>query len=444
MKPLSSSPEPDSKQNFAKSDPSPALATGMPHTILAVDDEPIILKTVQSLATVAGYQIVLSNNPKEALQLAREQKFAVILSDHHMPEMMGADFLREVAQIQPNASRILMTGVRSLEVVVSAVNTGEIFRFVTKPWVRAEMLATLHNAVQRFELVEETERLEKTTRELNDRLAIANHQLEEQLEELRIQKQQIDESHAALKKNFDRSLELCHRILHTFNPVLGEQAKAAAMLCQRMAESEYFTEEERHVLVVSAWLHDIGLAGMPRGMTRSVLSDPKNLTSDIQQLVKDHTIYGQTLASFVDSLTSVGETIRAHHERFDGKGYPDHLAGEMIPWTARCLAIVVYYVACGRPHNEAIEDILNQSGTAFDPEAIRLFLRTTHARPMPRQIREVMLDELTAGMQLASGIYSPTGILLIPEGQELDAATISKLRNHSRLSSLPQQLLVYR
>ena len=412
-------------------------------SILSIDDDPLILKVLEDLVTRSGYDSVTTTSSEEALRYALDRKFAVVISDHNMPDMMGADLLHRFAQIQPSASRILITGIKSLDVVTAAVNSGEIFRFVTKPWISAEMMATLHNAVQRYELIESNRSLERTTLELNQKLSEANAKLERQLKELEAGKREIDISHEAMKTNFSRSLELCQRILTTFNPLLGEQAKAAMKICQIMADTHYFDAEQKHVLEVSARLYDIGLTNVPPGYMMAVQNSQEDAPPELQTVFQNHTIHGQTLASFVDMLKPVGDTIRAHHERYDGGGFPDGLAGEMIPWTARCLAVVVYYVTCGLPNEQAVDRILEQSGTAFDPDATRLFLRCAQATPLPRLVREVMVDELEVGMQLASGIYSPTGVLLVAEGYHLDENTIKKIRNYNSSSSLPRQLLVY-
>lgn len=414
-----------------------------PLSILSIDDDPLILKVLEDLVTRSGYESVTTTSAEEALRYALDRKFAVVIADHNMPDMMGADLLHRFAQIQPSASRILITGIKSLDVVTAAVNSGEIFRFVTKPWISAEMMATLHNAVQRYELIESNRSLERTTLELNQKLSEANAKLERQLKELEAGKREIDTSHEALKTNFSRSLELCQRILTTFNPLLGEQAKAALKICQTMADTHYFDAEQKHVLEVSARLYDIGLTNVPPGYMMAVQNNLEDAPPELKTVFQNHTIHGQTLASFVDLLKPVGDTIRAHHERYDGTGFPDGLAGEMIPWTARCLAVVVYYVTCGLPHEQAVDRILEQSGTTFDPDAARLFLRCAQATPLPRLVREVMVDELDVGMQLASGIYSPTGVLLVAEGYHLDENTIKKIRNYNSSSSLLRQLLVY-
>ena len=91
--------------------------------------------------------------------------------------------------------------------------------------------------------------------------------------------------------------------------------------------------------------------------------------------MEQHPILGQELAAFGSNLEKVGEIIRAHHENFDGSGYPDQLAGENIPWLARLLAVAVAYASSPLTDAEAIEKVKAGSGTAFDPEAVRIFLR---------------------------------------------------------------------
>jgi hypothetical protein len=159
--------------------------------------------------------------------------------------------------------------------------------------------------------------------------------------------------------------------------------------------------------------------------------------------MRHHPIYSQTLAALVDPGTEVGETIRAHHESFDGSGFPDGLAGPAIPWAARCLAVAVGFVESGLPKAAATEAILAESGRAYDPEAVRLFLKVTHMVSLPRQVNEVMLEELEPGMMLATGIYSPHGLLLVGEGQTLGSGIIAKIRSHNEVTPINQRLLVF-
>lgn len=413
-------------------------------SILIVDDEPDILDALREQLSWEGYEVTACSNGAEALNALERRSFSVIISDQRMPGMCGLELMGHARKLHPNASRVLLTGVLSLDTLVSAINQGEIFRFIAKPWMRAELLATVDNAIQRQSLLEANEHLIKNTEKLNRQLVHANAQLQIQVNELTAQKEQIDDAHDALNANFEHSLGLCYRIINTFDPLLGKQTKAVVDLCRQMAHMDDFTPEEKHVLITSAWLHDIGLIGLNRELVHRFFHKPEECSSNDHALLREHPIYGQALAAFVDRLSSVGVTIRAHHERFDGTGYPDGLAGTAIPWTARCLAVAVAFVQPGMPRGSALQSILEQSGTAFDPEAIRVFLKTTHRTEVPRQVREISVEELRPGMLIARGIYVPSGMLLIAEGQELTPEAVAKLKSNAFARQQISEVLVYR
>src|SRR6185436_6936599 len=92
---------------------------------------------------------------------------------------------------------------------------------------------------------------------------------------------------------------------------------------------------------------------------------------------------------------------------------------------------------------QALQEIQRRSGSAFDPEAVRLFLRCCPTAVMPRRERPVLLAELRPGMVLAKSIYTANGLLLMPEGQALNPSYIDKLLNHHRVNPIRQTLLVY-
>ena len=160
-------------------------------------------------------------------------------------------------------------------------------------------------------------------------------------------------------------------------------------------------------------------------------------------MIEQHPVLGEELAGFVHPLKDVGAVIRAHHERFDGGGYPDGLAGDRIPWLGRLLAVAVAYAESKLDGPGTIQAIKQGRGKAFDPEAVRVFLRCLPQATVPRRQREVPLSDLKPGMILARGIYTASGTLLIPDGQRLTATFIDLLNNHHRVTPLAQSLLVY-
>ena len=212
------------------------MTTNPSDSILIVDDEPVVLNALKLTLEREKYSVVACSSPVKALSILEERDFALIISDQRMPEMQGLDFLIESRRLRPNASRVLITAVLSLPTIVDAINRGEIFRFVAKPWLREELLATVRNAFHRHDLIVRNEVLQAQTQELNARLMTANSDLEQKVKVLEDQRQKLDTFNRELGARYENSLELCRRILTAYDPILGGQAKALVEFANKMCE----------------------------------------------------------------------------------------------------------------------------------------------------------------------------------------------------------------
>jgi response regulator RpfG family c-di-GMP phosphodiesterase len=397
--------------------------------ILVVDDDEIILLALSETLRHEGYAPTTTQSPREAIEHLRNRTFAVIISDQRMNEMTGLELLQHASRIQPNASRILITGVLTLKTVIDAINSGEIFRFIAKPWLREELLATIRNAIQRHELLETNRRLQENTLKLNAQLAEANAQLQQKTQELTAQKEELAQTHASLQLNFAHSLDLAQKIVSVYHPSLGEETREVTELCERMLDFSDLPDEDRHTLRVAARLNNMGLVGIPRDMLEKARRDPSSLEPRQKSLFESSAAYGQMLANYVDPSGAVGAVIRASHERWDGTGFPDKLKGEAIPTPARLLAVAVWYVECPLPREERIDELLHIGPGAFWTEAVRLFLKAARSvRESPRRAKGVTLSELRPGMVLAKGIYNPSGSLILPEGHRITEDSLQHIR----------------
>jgi len=126
-----------------------------------------------------------------------------------------------------------------------------------------------------------------------------------------------------------------------------------------------FYPEERRVLITSSWIYDLGVVALERSMLHKLFSAaPENCTPEEHALLRQHPVIGQTLASFLDRCHAVGEVVRAHHERYDGAGYPES-PGEDVPGLpARFLGVAVAFVQSGKSKVEAAKYLEFESGPA--------------------------------------------------------------------------------
>jgi response regulator RpfG family c-di-GMP phosphodiesterase len=413
------------------------------HRILVVDDEEIVLVALQETLRREHYDVVASSDPAKALAELKNGEFSVIISDQRMPGLTGLELLAQARQMQPNTTRILITAVLSLDTVIDAINKGEIYRFIVKPWLREELLVTVKNATQRYDLIRQNTRLNSATHAMNKQLMELNRSLEQQVKTVAQQNQQLVEVNQKLEQNLLRSMELSLHTIQTFLPMLGNQARRVAELCRSLAQVTSLSPEDKRILEHSALLHDIGMVAVPRSIIRKWQEDPTSLDEAELVVIQRHPLIGQQVATLGSGSEQVGEVVRAHHERFDGTGYPDQLAGDKIPWLARLLSVAVAYASSRQVSGSAAEDVKLASGKAFDPEAVRALLKALPGTNLPRKEREIMLADLQPGMVLARGIYTANGMLLVPEGQQLNAAYIERLLNHNRVQPITQSLVVY-
>lgn len=126
----------------------------MKHSILCVDDEADNVDALERLFR-RKYNVFRATSGREALKIVKEQAISVIVTDQRMPQMTGVEFLSESIKYKPDAIRILLTGYTDIESVISAINTGHVYRYVTKPWDPIDLANTVDKAIEKFELAAE-------------------------------------------------------------------------------------------------------------------------------------------------------------------------------------------------------------------------------------------------------------------------------------------------
>jgi len=156
---------------FLDQNPTAAIPKAVPgkvpaheaYTVLFVDDEPSVLKAMRRIFHRENYRLLTASSGPEALTILEAQPAHVVVSDHRMPAMTGAELLREIKARWPQTIRIMLTGHADVNAVMGAVNEGAVYKFITKPWNDEDLRLTVSLALERFDLIQSNQTLKKET-----------------------------------------------------------------------------------------------------------------------------------------------------------------------------------------------------------------------------------------------------------------------------------------
>ena len=394
------------------------------YTILLVDDEPSILTSLYRVFRKEEYEVLISDDPLEALDMLKERNVHLIMSDYRMPTLDGITFLRNAMKLQPDAIRIVLSGYAESSVIIAAINDGGIYKFITKPWEDDLLKVEVRHALERYELGSTNRRLLEDIKRQNEELKSINQLLSEKINEI--------------QESILCTIEMLSYILKTKNHKLPTNIEEIDRVSLKVAHKLGLTAEETKALCIAAKLNDLGNIGIDSG----ILNKPEKLTPEERKEVEQHPVIGETILSFLKGFESVSRVIRHHHENYDGSGYPDGLKGEDIPVIARIIHLLDVYDALisHRPYRPAMEYLdvkrilLESKGKKFDPEILDIFIEVLEGKEegAGSDIIEIAVTELKEGMVLASDIKTEKGLLLISSGEVIQRSHISKLKNFQK------------
>jgi response regulator RpfG family c-di-GMP phosphodiesterase len=427
-------------------------------TVLLVDDEPNILQALQRLLRRETFRIVTATSGEEALKLlAQLSNVALIVSDQRMPQMNGAELLRRSRDLAPEAVRILLTGYSDLGDAVDAINLGGITRYLSKPWVDTELLQSVRGAVESYTLVQENRRLQELVSQQNEELQDWNRNLKDRvLQQTTAVRQKNEELREAIKRQKDAYQSMISSLVSLVEmrgTRTRQHAINVAKLSVLVAAELGLAKEQQDTIRTAAMLHDIGEIGIAE---RILLSNPESMAHDDLVEYCQHPVRAQLLIDPIEELRPSGILIRHHHEKFDGSGFPDHLAGAAIPLGARVIAYAdlvdrAARQCSGNVAEQALQWTDIQLGKALDPAMRSLFHKFVKYVyfPPPRfgtaveaGERDVRLDDIETGMILARSVYSGSGLLLLHSGEVLDAKNIASLRRYHELDPFDGDLYI--
>jgi response regulator RpfG family c-di-GMP phosphodiesterase len=332
-----------------------------PDRVLIVDDDEFVLRALARALESAGFLTRCYMSPEEALVSVEADPPAVIISDYVMPSMDGISFLKNARLRAPHAARILCTAAEDFRIALQAVNSGEVYRIISKPWHQHELVGTVTQAAESSRLRSENERLTGEVQRQNGQLREINLRLEEM----------VRQRTQALLEGLISALD--YRDAET-----QWHSRRVSLYARRLAQQLGVPEPELTVIEHGALLHDIGKIGV----SDRVLLKPGPLSPEEWVEMKKHPELGWALLQRVDYLRPAAAVVLQHQEKWDGTGYPAGLRGDEIGIGARIFHIVDTLDAItsdrpyrkARPFEVAHAEIVRCSGTQFDPACVQAFV----------------------------------------------------------------------
>ncbi len=325
---------------------------------LIVDDDAAITKQLAKVVESLGHEAVTFTDPVAA---AGESHFDIVMVDFMMPQLSGVDLLDLLKVRNPHAVRLLLTAASDFKVAVEAVNRGEVFRLLAKPWQLGELKVAISQAVDMHRLMAENRRLQRELHERNEALTRLNITLEERVVE-----------------RTNGLLDGMIRALDTRDTETQWHSRRVSFFTRRIAEAVGVTGQALMVIEQGALLHDIGKIGVKD----SILLKPGPLSPEEWVEMRLHPEIGFRMLQSMPYLAEAAQIVLQHQERWDGRGYPQGLKGEAIVLGARafCIADTLDAITSDRPYRQgsplqvALSEIERLGGTQLDPHMVRTFL----------------------------------------------------------------------
>lgn len=427
--------------------------SAIPATLLFVDDETNILAALKRLFRPFGYRIFTAESGAAGLEIMAKEKVDLVVSDMRMPEMNGAQFLEQVRQKWPDAVRILLTGYADIGSTIDAINKGQIYRYLSKPWEDNDITITVRQALERRALEQEKARLETLAQRQNEELKELNASLEDRVRARTAELSQtmafLEMAHDKLKRGFMASIRAFSNLIEMRGGgVLAGHAKLVGENARKLAQRLKIQESEIQDLVFATLLKDLGKVSLPD----QLLSKPLFTLEDSEMaLMTKHPIRGEAALMSLEQMEGAAKIIRHQHEHFDGGGYPDHLSGFEIPLGARILAVVNDYetmqMGMLQPrrfsHTEAVAYLVVNRGKRYDPTIVDEFIGLLNmvATQQDDTVQKLHITQLHSGMTVARDLFANDGILLLMRGRVVEEKLIDMLRSYEK--TMGEKLYVF-
>lgn len=328
--------------------------------ILIVDDEEMIRDLLSSALTQEDYVCHQASNVDEAFVFLGDKPIDLVISDIMMPGRSGVELLRDLKKVDSDIAVLMITGLSDMNTAMECVHLGAD-DYITKPFGINRVVLTVKNLIERRCLA-----LEKK-----------NYQASLEFKVME-QTAQIRQTMNELSSAYDNTLAALVKSLDAREKEVGSHSERVMNYASLLGTKLGMAGKELQDLAKGALLHDIGKIGI----SDNILLKPGQLDDGEWLEMRKHPHIGYSILSEIAFLKTPAEIILTHHERFDGKGYPNRLKGEQIPIGSRIFAVIdtLDAMTSDRPYRKAlafsqvVAEIIKFRGSQFDPAIADLFL----------------------------------------------------------------------
>ncbi len=328
----------------------------MLYKILYVDDETANLRLIERLLR-GTYEVITAASGAEALESLSLHDISLIISDQRMPGMTGIEFLKKAAELRPQTVRIMLTGYTDAEALVEAINSGVVYKYVTKPWDNEILRQTIKRALQHHETLKAQRQLQLHNERLQARLT-------------------------SMKAGIVR---IIGEMLDIKDPQARSHAERTSELAVELGRKMNLGRADLEQLSLAAFLHEAADIRIP---SHVVFKDTP-LTAIERQIVQQTFELGIQLLEGIPEFEEVVEILHFNHENYNGSGFPMGFSYDQIPLFARIIAVAnAYDTLTSRTANsrlspeDAQKRLSSMSGTRLDPMVVNAFCSPESAIPM--------------------------------------------------------------
>ncbi|NWD26975.1 response regulator [Pseudomonas yamanorum] len=409
--------------------------------VLLIDAHPDVLDRLTQLLRLEPVELCSATDAAHALAILAQQPVDLVMSAARLPDMDGATLLAQIHHDYPHTVRILLTGETDLTLIIKAINEGQIYRYLSKPWKDEELLLALRQSLAHQHSERERLRLEQLTRQQNDELKQLNANLEKRVasrtSELQQTADMLDLAYEELKHSYATGTEVFSLLANLRLPRSKQTNRQIIELVRTWCRSHGLDEASNRDLTMAAALYNIGKLSWSDSM---MVSPADLLHSTDRERYRAYPTQSESLLMTLEPMKDAARLIRHHQERWDGTGFPDHLKGEAIPFGARLLKLAVDFIELQRGlilerqmnSDEALLYIRKYAGRLYDPDMVEDFVHACAAFLSDvtlgdPTVKVLTTRELAEGMVLARNLNADNGMLLLNAGKVLNLPLVDKL-----------------